>query len=130
MDVKSPIYSFYWSARSFLTPKTVSGMAVRDSSRGARGRLEKWLRLVKGVLWLTRTFVPVAGEQRFSALSSFLVAFGRCWTFGGTRQALAWIKKVRELFLTLLAHPHSSKKTRQVRRRLRRVFGGNSAVVA
>lgn len=72
----------------------------------------------------------MAGEQRFSTVTQFLVNFGRCWVYGGTPVALAWIKKVRELFLTLLAHPHSSKKTRQVRRRLRKVFGGNQALVA
>jgi hypothetical protein len=117
MDYMSVIYGFYHRARAFIRPNTSS---ARRS--GVRHRLERWLILAKCVRWAAREYFP-EGKGYTEAVAYFLVNLGRCWTFGGTAQALSWIKKVRELFLFVLAHPDEPGRTNQAKRRLRRVFG-------
>jgi hypothetical protein len=92
-------------------------------SRGARKRLETWLHLTKCAGWAHREFISPGGDTLLNRASTFLVGLGRVWTFGGTRSALYRIKKTRELFLFVLAHPDSSRKTNQAKRRLRRLLG-------
>lgn len=117
------IMAVYWSIRAF------TGFSTQKRDTGVRGRLERWLHLSKCVLWFTREYYTPEQQVRLWTLASnFLVALGRCWALGGTPQALAWIKKVRETVFFVLQHPGNSRKTCQARRRLRRIFGSQAVV--